>query len=116
MRSEPVNGSGVFKPEAVVAINQAYEEAIEILQIKHAHSDRRAAVAKYIMDAAKDGEIEASRLCDGAVAAQRRTDRIAERAHEIWQSEGRPEGRQNEHWRRAEQEFDAKDDNPDRSI
>lgn len=32
-------------------------------------------------------------------------DRIRERAHEIWQEEGRPEGRADEHWRRAEGEL-----------
>jgi hypothetical protein len=29
-------------------------------------------------------------------------DRIARLAHEIWEAEGRPEGRHLEHWRRAE--------------
>jgi len=30
--------------------------------------------------------------------------RIAARAHQIWESEGRPSGKSEEHWRRAEQE------------
>ncbi|WP_305096366.1 DUF2934 domain-containing protein [Croceibacterium aestuarii] len=35
--------------------------------------------------------------------------RIQERAYEIWESEGRPEGRQEEHWQQARAEFaDAK--------
>ena len=33
-----------------------------------------------------------------------REERVMLRAYEIWQQEGRPEGRQEEHWRRAEQE------------
>jgi hypothetical protein len=33
--------------------------------------------------------------------------RIRERAHEIWEREGRPEGAQEEHWRRASEEIDA---------
>jgi hypothetical protein len=33
-----------------------------------------------------------------------REDRIRKRAHEIWEREGRPEGRQEEHWRQASQE------------
>ncbi len=30
--------------------------------------------------------------------------RIRERAHEIWEEEGRPHGRDQEHWQRAEAE------------
>ncbi|TNC61516.1 DUF2934 domain-containing protein [Rubellimicrobium roseum] len=35
-----------------------------------------------------------------------REDRIRERAHEIWEREGRPEGRHDEHWRLATEEID----------
>lgn len=31
--------------------------------------------------------------------------RIADRAYEIWESEGRPEGRSHEHWEQARSEF-----------
>ena len=31
--------------------------------------------------------------------------RIQQRAYEIWESEGRPEGRQHEHWQQARGEF-----------
>lgn len=31
--------------------------------------------------------------------------RVRERAYEIWESEGRPEGRQHEHWQQARAEF-----------
>jgi hypothetical protein len=33
--------------------------------------------------------------------------RIRERAHQIWEDQGRPEGRDQEHWSRAEQEINA---------
>ncbi len=33
-------------------------------------------------------------------------DRIRERAHRIWEEEGRPEGRHREHWERACREID----------
>jgi hypothetical protein len=33
--------------------------------------------------------------------------RIRERAYEIWQREGRPHGRDAEHWQRAEAEIEA---------
>ena len=29
------------------------------------------------------------------------TERVRQRAHELWEQEGRPEGRQDEHWARA---------------
>lgn len=32
-------------------------------------------------------------------------ERIRQRAHEIWESEGRPEGRDSDHWSQAEQEL-----------
>jgi hypothetical protein len=34
-----------------------------------------------------------------------RDQRIRERAYRIWEEEGQPEGRQEEHWRRAEAEI-----------
>jgi len=35
-----------------------------------------------------------------------RQDRIRQRAHEIWEQEGRPDGRDQEHWERAHREVD----------
>ncbi|WEF23050.1 DUF2934 domain-containing protein [Paracoccus sp. S3-43] len=37
-------------------------------------------------------------------------ERIKRRAHEIWESEGRPEGRDAEHWSRAEEELRTQTD------
>lgn len=51
-------------------------------------------------------------------------ERIRQRAHEIWESEGRPEGMDADHWSRAEQELrnrmgddrqDTGDDQPELS-
>ena len=36
-------------------------------------------------------------------------ERVRRRAHEIWEREGRPEGRQAEHWRQAMDEIEAED-------
>jgi hypothetical protein len=36
-----------------------------------------------------------------------REARIRERAHAIWEAEGRPEGREQAHWERAIAEIDA---------
>ncbi|GAA0580085.1 DUF2934 domain-containing protein [Rhizomicrobium electricum] len=36
-----------------------------------------------------------------------REDRIRERAHALWEEEGRPEGRREQHWQRACAEIDA---------
>lgn len=38
-------------------------------------------------------------------------DRIRQRAHEIWESEGRPEGRDADHWSRAEEELRSQEGN-----
>ena len=38
-----------------------------------------------------------------------RDERIRERAHAIWDREGRPEGAAQHHWQRAEQEIDQED-------
>ncbi|MCR0983285.1 DUF2934 domain-containing protein [Roseomonas populi] len=40
-------------------------------------------------------------------------DLIRERAHAIWEQEGRPEGRHAEHWQRAEQEFSSSGQQPE---
>jgi hypothetical protein len=36
-----------------------------------------------------------------------RHQQIAERAHAIWDDEGRPDGQAEAHWKRAEQEIDT---------
>ena len=38
-----------------------------------------------------------------------REDRIRQRAHELWEQEGRPEGRAHDHWDRAAQDLDRED-------
>ena len=40
---------------------------------------------------------------------QDRERRIHERAYALWQSEGRPEGRHEEHWRQAREAVDGED-------
>ena len=45
-----------------------------------------------------------------------RNERIRKRAHEIWEEEGRPEGREYSHWLRARTEIDAEDaERPERT-
>ena len=38
---------------------------------------------------------------------QNRQEEIRKRAHQIWEEEGRPEGKDSEHWDRAARELDA---------
>lgn len=38
-----------------------------------------------------------------------RTDRIRQRAHTIWEAEGRPEGRDRDHWYRATREVEEEE-------
>ena len=44
--------------------------------------------------------------------ATSRDDRIRERAHAIWISEGRPEGQHDDHWRRASEDIDRESAGP----
>ena len=39
-----------------------------------------------------------------------RSKKVEERAHGIWESEGRPDGKHDEHWKRAEQELSEGDE------
>ncbi|MBM3606110.1 MAG: DUF2934 domain-containing protein [Alphaproteobacteria bacterium] len=41
---------------------------------------------------------------------EKRTQKIRDRAHAIWEEAGRPEGRDAEHWAQAEREIAAADD------
>ncbi len=41
--------------------------------------------------------------------ADDREDRIRERAQQIWEKEGRPEGQQDRHWSEASAEIDAEE-------
>ncbi|MCG6112184.1 MAG: DUF2934 domain-containing protein [Paracoccus sp.] len=38
-----------------------------------------------------------------------KTEQIRERAHQIWEAEGRPEGRDADHWQRARHELGLED-------
>ena len=38
------------------------------------------------------------------MAQQLQEERIRERAHALWEAEGRPEGREADHWREAERQ------------
>ncbi|MCA0048141.1 DUF2934 domain-containing protein [Mesorhizobium sp. B283B1A] len=44
----------------------------------------------------------------------RREERIKRRAYEIWEREGRPTGREQEHWDQAVQEIEAEDPETER--
>jgi len=39
-----------------------------------------------------------------------REERIRQRAHEIWEREGRPEGREQQHWYQALEEITVEED------
>ena len=45
-----------------------------------------------------------------------REERIRERARAIWEEEGRPEGKDREHWERATAEVDASEAGDDSEI
>lgn len=101
------NNQAVFSPEMVKMINSAYESAVVALGIKSTDSDQRVNLAKFILNLAKAGETSEAQLMDGGLAAMRRFNHLRERAHQIWLEEGQPEGQNDEHWRRAEQELES---------
>jgi hypothetical protein len=47
---------------------------------------------------------------------QDREERVRRRAHEIWEQEGRPEGRHEDHWRQAREEIDRESPPEARSL
>jgi hypothetical protein len=71
MESTPEAGrrdAPVFTPEAVDVINRAYERALATIGGDRAHGNRRADLAKHIMDLARDGEHDEDKLCSRAVS------------------------------------------------
>jgi DNA-binding NtrC family response regulator len=51
-------------------------------------------------------------IARGEQADRDREQRVRERAYAIWQREGCPSGRDQEHWRRAEREIAAEEEGP----
>jgi hypothetical protein len=45
----------------------------------------------------------------GRGAPQDREERIRQRAHELWEQDGRPDGKAETHWDRAAQDLDRED-------
>jgi hypothetical protein len=43
-------------------------------------------------------------------------DQIRNRAHQLWEQAGKPEGREDEFWHQAEQELQAMDDSRETAI
>jgi hypothetical protein len=41
---------------------------------------------------------------------------IRARAHELWEQEGRPDGREHDHWLQAEAEINAQDESPPAAV
>ena len=52
----------VFTPDRVASINRVYEKALAAIGGDAAHGDRRAALARHIMDLARGGELDEGRL------------------------------------------------------
>lgn len=59
----------VFTPEAVSAINQAYQEACDIISTESGYSQLRLKLAEYMMYLARNGETDPERLCSLSVVA-----------------------------------------------
>ena len=48
--------------------------------------------------------------------SEERNMRIRTRAHELWESEGRPDGREAEHWEQAEREISSSEKEQEASL
>ena len=69
----------------------------------------RPAKAAHLSGFARGGDLEVSlKSTDKSMYDEQR---IRERAHDIWQREGRPEGRHDQHWEQARREIEAEDTN-----
>lgn len=62
---------------------------------------------------AKESPAESRR---GTVSETAAHEEIARRAHELWEQEGRPEGRDADHWLEAERQLRGTSNEPDAST
>lgn len=97
-----------FGPEALAFLEQAFEKALERVDGRadapNGDADTRLIIAERIMALAATGETHVNRLVAHAIKAFPRFanhEAISRRAYEIWEREGRPEGRDREHWEQA---------------
>jgi hypothetical protein len=99
-----------FSPDTVASINKAYEDALDELGLQTTHADRRVRLGQILCDLARSGETDPVRLRESAVRAMKRFDWIRHQAHELWEAENRPHGRDQDHWVQAEREFESHKD------
>lgn len=105
--------SGYADADALARLDKAFNEAVRRVN-GHAHpledAETRLVIAERIMARAAIGETQTDRLVLHAMRAfpRMRGDAMIEnhkqisvRAYEIWEQEGRPEGRDLDHWDRA---------------
>jgi hypothetical protein len=67
MASYPVSSSGVFNPDAVVALADAYEHACAALGRADRLDPLTETIAKMIIERAKRGELDPVRLCEAVL-------------------------------------------------
>ena len=112
--SEPAAFEVVFYKQLPNSTGHVYN--VELTRIAVA---RGSSKAEAVQAAIKKFEHERKAACwdlvaDGYDVLERgskppQTERIRQRAHELWEQEGRPEGRQDEHWARACREIQMED-------
>jgi hypothetical protein len=102
------DSSGKTPPKVREAVDASDNEA---LKRDPAHADGKADIAVDESFPASDPPAHGGGLSDEPApssgydeAAEAKRKRIAERAHELWEAEGHPEGQDVEHWLRAEAE------------
>lgn len=110
---------GYADSDTLALLDKAFEEALRRVN-GHAHplkdGEARLVIAERIMARATTGETQTDRLVVHAMrgfprlrgdAMIENQKQISVRAYEIWEQEGRPEGRDLDHWDRAAREIGA---------
>ena len=108
--SEPASFDVVFYKQIPNSSGHIYN--VELTRIAVARSSsKEEAVQAAIKEFEKERKVARWDLvADGYDVLERgpkplQTERVRQRAHELWEQEGRPEGRQDEHWERAWREI-----------
>jgi hypothetical protein len=105
--------SAVFEPELIASMTAAYEHALRELQLADREDPFTEIVAKKIIEVAQLGERDPARINILALeglgitppSVKHAEQRIRQRAYEIWEELGRPEGCADQHWSKAEREI-----------
>jgi len=67
MASYPISSSGLFDPDAVIALTDAYAHACAALGLADRSDPLTEIIAKKVIERARAGELDAVRLCEAVL-------------------------------------------------